>query len=93
MVFDKAASGLTTLSRDGLAAAQSGARTIKRVRVDLVALGDGSHRLQAKALMVTGGSAPFFQDEEPLSSARSGPYQSLLNKVQKQWQRTWMHGA
>jgi len=84
MVFEKAASGLTTLSRDGLAAAHSGARTIKRVRVDIVEMGDGSHQLQAKAYLVTGGSDPFFQDEVPLSVTRSGPYWSLLNKVARQ---------
>lgn len=84
LVFEKAASGLTTLSRDGLVAAHSGARTIKRVRVDIVNLGDGSHQLHAKAYLVTGGSDPFFQDEVPLSITRSGPYWSLLNKVANQ---------
>ena len=86
MVFEKAESGLTTVSRDGIAAAQSGARTINRVRVEIVPLGDGSHRLQCKAYMVTGGSDPFFQDEVPLAKIRSGPYQSLLNKIEKQLQ-------
>ncbi len=84
MVFDKEASRGTTLARDGIAATQSGARTIIRVRVDVIPLDEGSHRLQGKAYMVTGGSDPFFQDEVPLAKVRKGPYQSLLKKVQKQ---------
>jgi hypothetical protein len=84
MVFDKEASRGTSIARDGIAATQSGARTIHRVRVEVIPLEDGSHRLQGKAYMLTGGSDPFFQDEVPLAKARKGPYQSLLKKVQKQ---------
>jgi hypothetical protein len=84
MTFEKAASGLTTLSRDGLVAAQSGARTINRVRVQILTVGGGTYRLQCQAFLVSGGSDPFFQNESALSSLRSGPYQSLLNKVAKQ---------
>jgi hypothetical protein len=54
------------------------------VYVDVVELGEGNHRLQCKAYMLTGGSDAFFQDEVPLAKARKGPYQSLLKKVQKQ---------
>jgi len=84
MVFDKEASRGTSIARDGIAATQSGVRTINRVRVEVIPLDDGSHRLQCKAYMLTGGSDPFFQDEVPLAKARKGPYQSLLKKVQKQ---------
>lgn len=84
MVFEKEASRATTLSRDGLLATQAGARTINRVRVELVALGDGSQRLQCQAFMVSGGSDPFFQNEVPVTHARRGPYQSLLNKIARQ---------
>lgn len=81
LVFEKEASRATTLSREGIAATQSGARTINRVRVEIVSLGGGACRLQCKAYMVTGGGDAFFQDEVPLANIRSGPYQSLLNKV------------
>lgn len=83
LVFEKEASRATTLSREGIAATQSGAQTINRVRVEIVSLGDGVCRLQCKAYMVTGGGDAFFQDEVPLANIRSGPYQSLLNKVAK----------
>ncbi len=84
MVFDKEASRGTSIARDGIAATQSGVRTINRVRAEVIPLDDGSHRLQCKAYMLTGGSDPFFQDEVPLAKARKGPYQSLLKKVAKQ---------
>ena len=84
MVFNKDASKATSVSREGVVGAHYGAQTINRVRVDVVPLADGSHRLQCKAFMVSGGSDPFFQDEVPLSNVRRGPYQSLLNDVAKQ---------
>jgi hypothetical protein len=83
MVFQKEASRLTTISRDGLVAAQAGARTLERVRTELVDLGGGSFRLQCQAYMVTGAGDSFFEDEVPLAHARSRPYQSLLKKVAK----------
>lgn len=84
MVFEKGASRLTTMSRDGLYATQQGAQTINRVRVEIIPLSSGTHRLQCQAYMVSGGSDPFFQDEVRLSNLRSGPYWSLLNKIKKQ---------
>jgi hypothetical protein len=84
MVFEKEASRATTISREGLVASSSGAQTINRLKVELVPLSGGAYRLQCKAFMVTGGSDPFFQDEVPVTNIRSGPYQSLLNKVVKQ---------
>jgi len=84
MVFEKSASALTTLSRDGLMATQAGGRTIKRVRVEIVSVADDAYRLQCKAYLVTGGSDPFFQNEAPVSKARSGAYHALLQKVADQ---------
>jgi len=84
MVFEKGASRLTTMSRDGLYATQQGAQTINRVRVEIIPLSTGTHRLQCQAYMVSGGSDPFFQDEVRLTNLRSGPYWSLLNKIKKQ---------
>src|SRR5512137_2203214 len=42
MVFEKEASRLTTLSRDGLVATQAGASTLNRVRVEIVPLSAGA---------------------------------------------------
>ena len=84
MVFEKAASRGTSFAREGLVAAGYGAQTINRVRVEIVTMADNSHRLDCQAFMVTGGSDPFFQNEVPVAHARSGPYQSLLEKVKKQ---------
>ncbi len=83
MVFEKLASRGTSISREGLVGAAYGAQTINRVRVDILQLAEGKHILECKAFMVTGGSDPFFQNEVPLTGLRSGPYQSLLNKVAK----------
>lgn len=83
MVFDKEASRLATISRDGLIAAQSGARTMERVRTELVDLGGGTYRLQCEAFMVSGAGDSFFENETRKTNLRSGPYRSLLNKVAK----------
>ncbi len=84
MLFEKEASRATGFARDGLVNTYNGSRTINRVRVQIVPLSSGAFRLQCQAYMVSGGSDPFFQDEVPLTNIRSGPYQSLLNKVAKQ---------
>jgi hypothetical protein len=84
MVFQKEASRATTLSREGLVGTHYGARTLNRFRAEIVSLADGSCRLQGKAFVVTGAGDSFFEEEVPLSNIRSGPYQSLLNKVEKQ---------
>jgi len=84
MVFEKETSRATSFSREGLVETYYGAQTINRVRVEIVALSDGSFRLQCKAYMVSGGSDPFFQDEVPLANLRSGPYKLLLHKVSQQ---------
>ncbi len=84
IVFQREASRATNISREGLAATLYGAQAIDRVVVEIVALGGGQQRLQCQAYVVTGGSDPFFQNEVPLTNVRSGPFQSLLNKVAKQ---------
>jgi hypothetical protein len=84
MIFQREASRATTLSREGLVATHEGAQTQIRVRAEIVELAGGTFRLQCKAFVVTGGSDPFFQDEVAMTNIRSGPYQSLLNKVAKE---------
>lgn len=88
MIFEKEASKATSYSREGLAGAYYGARTINRVRAEIVPLAADTYRLQCESFMVTGGSDPFFQDEVPMTAIRRRPYQSLLNKVAKQLKGT-----
>lgn len=83
LVFDKEGSRLNTLSRDGLVATQAGAVTLVRVKVELVALGPNSQRVQAHAFMVSGAGDSFFEDEHKLANYRGGPYQRLLDEVAK----------
>jgi hypothetical protein len=83
LVFEKEASRLASLSRDGLVATQAGARTIERVRTELVNLGGGTYRLQCQAYMVSGAGDSFFENEVAKTHLRAGPYRSLMNKVGK----------
>jgi hypothetical protein len=84
MLFEKEASRATTLGREGLVGTAYGAQTFIRVRVETVELPGRQYRLQCKAYTVSGGSDPFFQNEVAYANFRSGPWQSLLNKVKKQ---------
>ncbi len=84
LVFERQASRGTTLSREGLYATQQGARTVNRVKVEIVPLAGGSsYRLQCKAYVVRDAGS-LVEDEVPYTNLRSGPYQALLNKVQKE---------
>jgi hypothetical protein len=84
MLFQKEASRMESISRDGLIATQSGARTVERVRTELVDLGGGSYRLQCEAFMVSGAGDAFFENEVRKTNLRAGPYRSLLRKVAKE---------
>jgi hypothetical protein len=84
MLFEKEASRATTLAREGLTDAYYGSVTIYRVKVEIHPLDAGAFRLQCKAFVVRGAGDSFFEEEVPLAQFRSGPYQSLLNKVEKQ---------
>jgi hypothetical protein len=84
MLFEKEASRGTTLAREGLVGTAYGAQSFIRVRAETVELPGSQYRLQCKAYTVSGGSDPFFQNEVAYANFRSGPWQSLLNKVKKQ---------
>jgi hypothetical protein len=88
-VWEKEASRLTTISRDGLVAAQAGAISIERVRTQLVELGTKTYRLQCTAYMVSSAGDSFFENEVRLSNVRSAPYQIMLGKVQKTLQEAY----
>jgi hypothetical protein len=83
LVFEKEASRLASMSRDGLVATQAGARTIERVRTELVDLGGGTYRLQCQAYMVSGVGDSFFENEVAKTHMRAGPYRSLMKKIGK----------
>lgn len=83
MVFEREGSRMSTFAYGGLMAAHEGAATWVRVRVNLVNLGEGTHRLQAQAYMVPYHGDSFAEEEKRISNFRSGPYQSLLDKVKK----------
>ena len=84
LVFQKEASRATTWSQEGLYATQSGARTMNRVRVDIDPLSGGSSTGYNARPTSCETPGDLLEDEVPLTSLRSGPYQSLLNKVKKQ---------
>jgi hypothetical protein len=81
MVFQKEASRGTSLAYGGVIDTHYGAITVIRVRGQLVDLGAGSYRLQCQAYIVRNAQDSFFEDEQCLTNVRSGPYQSLLNRV------------
>ena len=84
MLFEREASRATTLARESVVGTAYGAQSFIRVRVETVELTGSQYRLQCKAYTVSGGSDPFFQNEVAYANFRSGPWQSLLNKVKKQ---------
>ena len=83
MVFQKEGSRSQSLAYGGVVDTHYGAVTLVRVRAQLVDLGAGSYRLQAKAYMVRNANDSFFEDESAILNVRSRPYQKLLNKVEK----------
>ena len=86
LVFQKEGSRMTGLAYQGLIDTSYGAKTLVRVKTELVHLSDGACRLQCQAYIVKdAGGDPFFSEEQRLANIRSGPYQSLLNKVAKRF--------
>lgn len=86
LVFQKEGSRMTNLAYEGVVGSSYGAQTLVRVKTDLVNLGNGAYRLQCQAYVVKGaGGDPFFSEEQKLANIRSGPYQSLLDKVAKRF--------
>lgn len=81
MVFQKEGSRGQSLAYGGVVDTHYGASTMTRVRAQLVDLGAGSYRLQCQASVVRNANDALFEDESRLANIRSGPYQSLLNKV------------
>jgi hypothetical protein len=83
MVFQKEGTRGQSLAYGGVVDTYYGGSTAVRVRAQLVDLGASGYRLQCKAFMVRNANDSFFEDESALLNIRSGPYQSLLDKVAK----------
>lgn len=83
LVFERNASGLTTVARDGLVAADAGARTVDRVKVQWNDVDSGGWRVYCQAYLVSGAGDSFFEEEHRLGNMRSRPYQEILDDVLK----------
>jgi hypothetical protein len=83
LVFQKEGTRGQSLAYNGVVSTHYGASTVVRVKGELVDLGMGKYRLQCQGYMVRNAGDSFFEDESRLTNIRSGPYQSLLNKVAK----------
>lgn len=81
LIFEKEASRMTNVAYEGLVGSHYGAQTLVRVKVSLVDLGAGAHRLQCQAYIVKDASDAFFTEEQKLANMRSRPYQNLLDEV------------
>jgi hypothetical protein len=84
MTFQKEGSRMKSLAYEGLVNTHEGAVTLIRVKTGIVNLGGDGFRLQCQAYIVRSAGDSFFEEEQRLSNIRSGPYQSLLNKVARQ---------
>ena len=83
MVFQREGSRGENIAYEGIANTHYGSQTAVRVKTELVDLGENSYRLQCQAYMVRGAGDSFMEEEQRLANIRSGPYQKLLNQVQK----------
>ena len=81
LIFEKEASRMTNVAYEGLVGSHYGAQTLVRVKVSLVDLGAGAHRLQCQAFVVKDAGDSFFAEEQKLTNVRSRPYQNLLDEV------------
>jgi hypothetical protein len=55
----------------------------ERIKLYLVPQADGAHRLDCSAMMVSDPGDAFFEEESRMTTLRSGPYQKLLNEVER----------
>ena len=81
LLFEREGSRMSNIAYEGIANTHEGAQTVVRVKAEIVYLGADTHRLQCQAYMVRGAGQGVFEEEQRLANIRSGPYQSLLDKV------------
>lgn len=72
---------MNNIAYEGLVGSHYGAQTLVRVKVSLVDVGAGAHRLQGQAYIVKDAGDKFFAEEQKLANVRSRPYQNLLDEV------------
>jgi hypothetical protein len=84
LVFQKEGSRGNDIAYNGIANTHYGAQTAIRVRTELITLGGDAYRLQCVAFMVRNAGDSFMEEETRMANMRSGPYQKLLDKVEKQ---------
>lgn len=87
-LFEKEGTRANDIAYNGIVNTHYGARTVVRVRTELVDLGGGSYRLQCQAFMVRNAGDSFFEEQTRLTKLRSGRYQDLLNEVAKRFNRS-----
>ena len=88
MLFQKEGTRANDIGQNGFVDSYYGAKTIIRVRAQIVDLGAGAYRLQCQAYMVRNAGDSFFQDQHALTNARRMPYQRLLDKVAQRLKET-----
>jgi hypothetical protein len=81
LIFEKESSRMTNIAYEGVVGSHYGAQTLVRVKVSLVDLGAGAHRLQCQAYIVKDAGDKFFAEEQKLANIRSRPFQNLLDEV------------
>src|SRR4051812_25213320 len=84
MTFQKEGSRMQSLAYEGLVNSHEGAVTLNRLKTEIVPLSSDGYRLQCQAYMVRSAGDRVFEEEQRVANIRSGPYQSLLNKVAKE---------
>ncbi len=83
MLFEKEGTRANDLAYNGVVGTHYGAKTLVRVRTEIVDLSGGASRLQAQAFMVRNAGDSFFEEEQRLANLRRRPYQDLLDEVAK----------
>jgi hypothetical protein len=81
LIFEKEGTQANNIAQNGLVGTHYGARTIIRVKTEIVDLGGGSLRLQGQAFVVRNAGDSFFENEHHLANIRSRPYQKLMDEV------------
>ncbi len=80
-LYEKEGSRANDLAYNGVVGTHYGAKSLVRVKTEVVDLGGGAHRLQCQTYMVRNAGDSFFEEETRLTNFRSGPYQKLLDEI------------
>ena len=83
MIFQKEGTRANNIGQNGFVGSYYGEQTMIRFVAQLVQIGSDSWRLQGQAYMVRNPGDSMMEDSHPLGNIRRGPYQHLLNKVER----------